>query len=589
QEAHSWRAGIQRLLLGVALPDAPERLFEGQLPVPGIEGEHAERLGRFLDFATALFELHGKVGAGRTAMEWCDLLLEALERCIVADEEEAAGQQRVRSALLALAESARTASCTSLLPLSVILRELEALLAARAPARAFAGGAATIAALRPGRPLPARVVCLVGMNDGAWPRPQSVPSFDLIAAQPRAGDRDRRHEERYAFLEALLCARDALIITFTGHDPRSNLAMPPAAILAELVDTLAKMTGCKDEALIVRHPLQPFSPAYFDGRAAALYSYDAEQCAASARLGRLQPAAAFCVAAGGEQEQAPAEVELADLLSFFAHPAKHFLRRRLGIHLEESEELLDIHEPFVPDRREAHRLRAAHLEALRAGLDGEEATRLLAARGWLPHGVAGALVSEAAAREARPLWLAAQPWAAAAQLPPVPVKLEIGGMRLVGLLEGLSANGLWRLQAGNAHAKHRLRLWIEHLVWQIVAPDDLPRTSALIARDGVIELAALADPWTPLADLLALYRRGAAAPLPFYPDTAWAWLEGKSGWRAVWQGGEFSDRPGEGQDPYWRLALRDSPDDPFGLAFEQTARFVLVPLFTALGKPIRDG
>ncbi|MCX8087412.1 MAG: exodeoxyribonuclease V subunit gamma [Rhodocyclaceae bacterium] len=586
-EAHGWREGVMRLLLGVCLPDAPERLFEGRLAVAGIEGERAELLGRFLDFATALFELHRKVGAGRTAQAWCELLLEALERFVAPAEEEVAGWQRVREAILRLAETARATDCSVPLPLTVLLRELETRLAERAPARAFASGAATIAALRPGRPIPARVVCLVGMNDGAWPRPAQRPSFDLIAAHPRAGDREPRGEERYAFLEALLAARDALLITYSGRDPRSNLEAPPAAPVAELLDVLAKMTGRPAEALIVRHPLQPFSPRYFDGSDPALFSYAAEQCRASARRAEQKAVAPFCGAPIARLREERETVELAELLSFFAHPAKYFLRRRLGLNLEESEALLDIHEPFVPNELEAHRLRQAHLEALRDGRAQEDVTALLAARGWLPHGVAGQIVSERAAREAEPLWQASRPWLEAERLPPLPVEIEIDGLQLTGFLEGLTSLGRWRLNPGNARPKHCVSFWIEHLVWQCVAPPERPRQSALVARDGTMIFRPVEEAQAHLAVLLGFFREGQTRPLPFYPETAWAWYEGKSGWPSAWHGAEFSERPGEGEDPYWKLALRDRADDPLGEDFQQTARAVLAPLFMALGKTAR--
>ncbi len=576
ESAHTWRAGLERLLLGVAMPDT-ERLYDGVLAAPGIEGNRAELLGRFIDYLEALFDLAGNVDARETADEWCDRLAAVFERFVAPDEAEENDAQRVRTTLRALAEEARAAACDVRLPLAMILRELDARLAAQAPARAFASGAATIAALQPGRPLAARVICLVGMNEGAFPRPGSAPSFDLMTRHPRVGDRERRGEERYAFLEALLCARDALIVTYTGRDPRSDTEYPPAAPLAELIDTLAAMTGRATDELVTQHPLQPFSPAYFDGTRAELSSYDAEQCAAGAAALAARAPTPFL-----GQFALPASagaVEVESLRRFLGHPLRHFLRERLGIRLEVREELLEAHEPFVADRRLEYRLRAAFFEGWRAGRDAEETVALLAARGELPHGVAGRLACHKAQAEAALLWERARPWAIAAALPPCPIRFECKAARLAGTLEGITAAGLWHVRHGRIRAVDRLRLWLDHLLLNVVCPKGAALESVLIAPDETLCLGPLPEAARHLADLLDLYRSG--EPLPFFPETAWAWANAGD-WRREWHGDAYRGIPGECDDPYVRLAVRDAVGEPLGEAFQTLAIRVCGPLKDAL-------
>jgi exodeoxyribonuclease V gamma subunit len=574
---YNWRAGLQRLLLGVALPDAPERLWNDLLPVTGIEGERAELLGRFADFAEALFDLNTKVGAGRTALEWNRILATALERFLAPTEAEESQAQRLREVLGQLGELARAANCTTHLPLSVMLRELDAQLAEQAPAQAFASGAATIAALQPGRPLPARVVCLIGMNDGAWPRPATPLGFDLMASHPRPGDFNRRGEERHAFLETLLCATDALVVTYTGRDPRSNLEQPPAAPLAELIDTLTAMTGTESATLVVQHPLQPFGADYFEAKDPRLFSFDVEHCA----TGSVKTSPSFISYKTRLEPREIGIVELDRLQRFFSNPARYFLRECLGIHLEENEELLEIIEPFVPDRLEAYRLREAHFAALAAGMSPGENTRLLRARGWLPQGVAGDLADRTAHDEAAPLWQAARAWVATERLPLCEIIFAAGGINLTGCIDGLSKQGLWRVRHGNLRSKDRLRLWIDHLVLNIAAPAGVVRQSVLFARDGALHLAPEPRAAEYLADLLAIYREGLQSPLSFFAETAWAWLEQKN-WRRTWEGDTFNQKPGERDDPYVRLALRDRADDPLGESFQQLATRILGPLRDAL-------
>jgi exodeoxyribonuclease V gamma subunit len=621
-DAHTWRAGLQRLLLGVAMPDEPERLYGEVLSVAGIEGGRAELLGRFVDYAECLFVLVQKVGAGPsqadarppvggsepglrawgavkvgaggTALEWVDFLNEVQERFLAPTETEEDEAQRIRTALAELAAHARAARCEVRLPLAVMLRELDAALTERAPARAFASGAATIAALQPNRPLPARVLCLVGMNDGAWPRPATPVSFDLIARHPRPGDRNHRGEERYAFLETLLCAGDALVVTYTGRDPRSNVEFPPAVPLAELLDTLATMTGKAVAELVVQHPLQPFSPAYFDQAVPALFSFDAEQCSASFATGatRAERSASPFLGNIPVPVSVPAAGELIEvrrLQRFFDHPVRFYLREQLGIHLEESEELLEIHEPFVTDNLDNYRLREAHFAGLKAGATAEETTRLLRARGWLPHGVVGGIASAAAHAEAQALWQSAHAWVTVAVLPPIEVRFDDGETGLSGRLDRLTAHGLWRLRFGSTRPQDMLGLWIDHLLLQLAAPPGMMKQSVLLANNGVTVLPPLDGAAAALAELLALYRQGQSAPLPFYPKTAWAWLEGKSGWRSAWFGNSFQKFPGERDDAYLRLALRDRVDDPLGPAFQQLAAQIFGPLRAAMTEKVNEG
>lgn len=607
EEAHTWRAGLRRLLLGIAMPDEPERIVGGILPVAGVEGSRAELLGRFVDFCEALFDFAekvgagpsqadappvggseqglrargaNKVGAGETAPQWSAILGAALERFLLPEETEEQEMQRLRAALDALATLAQEARCDTALPLPVFLRELDALLAERAPAQAFAGGAATIAALQPGRPLPARVVCLVGMNDGAWPRPAPRLGFDLVARHPRPGDRNRRGEERHAFLETLLCARDALLVTYSGRDARSNVEQPPAAPLAELLDTLAAMTGRGADELVVQHPLQPFGNAYFDGSQAQLFSFDAEHCPPGAR----RAAAPFLSAVALPAAEASATVEIDRLRRFLLQPVRHFLRERLGIHLEASEELLETSEPFAADGLEAYRLREACFDGLRNGETEADIAQRLDARGWLPHGVAGEIACSEARAAAAPLWEAAHPWAEAEGRPPCEVAFSDGGTELSGQLAGLTAKGLLRVRHGKTRAKDLLALWLDHLLLQIAAPADVERRSLLVAQDGATLLEPAPRAAGHLTDLLAAYRAGLAAPLPFYPETAWAWLQQRTDWLTKWHGNAFRNIPGERDDPYIALALRDATEDPLGADFERWAARILGPLREALAE-----
>ena len=136
------------------------------------------------------------------------------------------------------------------------------------------GGSVTFASMSSLRSLPYPVVCAIGLNDGAFPTTDRPAEFDLMALQPRRGDRQRRADQRNLFLDLLLAARRSLYLSYTGRSVRDNTSLPPSVLVDELLDVLVPAIA-QDlnspealkkarERLLVAHPLQPFSPAAFN-------------------------------------------------------------------------------------------------------------------------------------------------------------------------------------------------------------------------------------------------------------------------------------------------------------------------------------
>ena len=277
---HTWRQGLRRLLLGYAMGDA-DTLVAGVVPCPAVEsagleagraGVDAETLGRFLTYCEAAFALRERLAGERRPAEWAQTLREVagaffadapppLRRGGAAHARRSADEGgALREVIRDFSrEAAGGAAPVRFEVVREVLRE-HARESARARLRLADG--VSVASLAPGRIFPAEVVCVAGMNDGVFPRSPSFPSFDLVAAgAARRGDRDVRHEDRFAFLEALLAARRAFLVSCTGRGLRDDAAIPPSVLVDELRDYLGRrFPGTEFET---RHPLQPFSPRYF--------------------------------------------------------------------------------------------------------------------------------------------------------------------------------------------------------------------------------------------------------------------------------------------------------------------------------------
>ncbi|CAB1368838.1 exodeoxyribonuclease V subunit gamma [Denitratisoma oestradiolicum] len=580
-DEHSWRAGFERLLLGVALP-ADGELFRGLLPAADIEGSGVAVLGRLIDFGEALFQAHRELNRSRSLAEWSLYLAGLLPRFfdVEQDPRDTIAAQELRSALEALAVEADAADCQELMPLAVLRRALDEALESTAPGWAFCGGGVTFAALRAHRAVPCKVLCLLGLNDGEFPRNPALPGFDLVAAHPRAGDRSARDEDRHAFLEALLSVRQVLHISYLGRSIRDNSELPPSTLVSELLDSIARGYG-DPAAITVVHPLQAFSRRYFDGSGPASYAeeYAAASRAAAARRQDDRAGRPFLAAPLPPGPEAMAETSLDGLIRLLQNPARHLLRGRLGIHLEAGEGLVNSAEPFVLDGLERYGLDQLILD--RHAMGEASVHALARARGDLPHGGAGESIFRAR-------WSALAPLARrveevrAGMLPPQPVDLAFAGIALTGQLTQLSADGLVAWRPGRTRNKDLLALWVRHLILHLATPADIQPRSRLLCLDGSTTLGPVADADAQLSVLLQLAQRAGNELLPFFPETSGAFVKDSA---ANWQGQWFSDfnpELTEHTDPYFDLAFAGC--DPFGDEFQALARQVFEPLFAALEK-----
>jgi exodeoxyribonuclease V gamma subunit len=436
--------------------------------------------------------------------------------------------------------------------------------------------------------VPARIVCLIGMNDGVFPRNPPSPGFDLIHSHPRPGDRQPRHDDRYALLQALLATRERFYVSYTGRDIRDDALLPPAAPVDELLDAVCRAFGTAAlQQVVTEHPLQPFSPRY---RAAntRLFTY--------AEVGTVVPQSPSpFLAAPLQPDSQPASEEALqewlhitpdELIRFLQHPVRFLLRRRLGIELRESEAQIEANEPFLIDPREHWRFDQVIFDDLLGGATFATSLRLAQARGALPHGAAGVAVftthwpvlEQLAAKVAMARY--GEP------MPPPALDFSAHGVRLSGRLDGVFENGIVLARPGKQRVQEVLDLWVRHLLLNLAAPPGCVCRSRLLTLDDDISLRPLATT-EPLGVLLGIYRRGLCELLPLPPKTAWKYAQavhkgnGSAAWLVEWQGSEF--KYGESQDAWLDLAFRDVDlfAGELGESFHQLAMQIFAPVLEA--------
>ena len=247
------------------------------------------------------------------------------------------------------------------------------------------------------RSVPHRVVCLLGLDDGVFPRKVDVDEDDLVAADARVGDRDPRSEDRQLLLDALLAAEDHLIVTYSGRDERTNAERPPAVPIGELLDVVDRTVRLPDDPtgqvrartrVVVHHPLQPFDARNFmAGRLAGTtpWSFDAVALAGARAAGGVRTAPAPFLPRPLPPVRAEV-VELEHLVRFVQHPAKAFLRQRLGVSLSDDNDDASQALPVELDALEQWAVGDRLLAGRLAGGERDAGVAAERARGSLPPG-----------------------------------------------------------------------------------------------------------------------------------------------------------------------------------------------------------
>ncbi|WOX48712.1 exodeoxyribonuclease V subunit gamma [Aeromonas sp. XH] len=599
---NSWLFGLRRMLLGFAMGDGEP--VAGILPYADIEGQQGLALGKLAWFVDSLAEFLPRLQQAQPLPEWHACLNALLDRFYLADEDEERQLQLIRSQLTDWQAQLGEARFEQAISADLLQDYLGSVLGESRSSQRFLAGQVNFCTLMPMRSIPFRQVCLLGMNDGVYPRTLPPMGFDLMAVAGRRGDRSRRDDDRYLFLEALLSAQQGLYISYQGFSAQDNSEKVPSVLLAELIDyvrqgfVLAGDEELDDESsgrrllehLITRHPLTPYSPAYFHPEpGSGLFTYAADW------LPALSPERGAANFQSGDLPLPPEwgreqGLELAELLRFYRQPARYFLNRRLKVWFELEEATIEDSEPFELDGLQHYQLKALLLDAHLTDGDSEIRRERLQLTGLLPQGWFGSLLLEDLDGEMGKLAARLRPWVAANEADKQAVEIDIALTQ--GQLQGWIDTQKGRLlvvKPGSFNGKDLLLAWIQHLCLSLSsAPGD---TLLFDAKQSLRLPRLAADEARPrLAALVALWAQGMKRPLPFFPSTAWEWI------KAILQDPDKPDAAdkaalarfnggymvtGEGQDLYVARCFPELDDEVLA-QLQGLAREHLTPLHQAL-------
>ncbi|WP_027861026.1 exodeoxyribonuclease V subunit gamma [Marmoricola sp. URHB0036] len=520
---NTWRFGLDRVLAGVAVSDDADRFFGTTLPLDDVGSTSIDLAGRLAECLDRLREVTDRLDGSHPVDHWLAAVGDGVDQLTAVARGDEWQSAQVHRELTAMVEAASGSALELRLPdVRALMRER---LAGRPTRANFRTGTLTVATLVPMRSVPHRVVCLLGLDDGVFPRAGAVDGDDVLARRPVTGERDVRSEDRQLMLDAIVAATEHLVVTYTGANETTGQPRPPAVPLGELLDTLdTTATGGKAHALR-RHPLQAFDRRNLDSQRP--FSFDT--AALDGALAAARPRTTPPELADVELPSQPGDVELAALVSFLKHPVKEFLRRRLEIVLaDEGEEVTD-GLPVELDGLMQWQVGDRMLRDLQGGRTRQATLDKEWRRGVLPPGTLGWRLAQKIVDQAAPV---ADVAASVTQgITPTARDIDVdlgGGRRLRGTVTDLYGDRVVKVSFSKLGPRHLLEAWVPLLALCADAPGRSWSAGAIgrgefgRATDRSA-FASVADAGDLLRDLVAIYDAGMREPLPLPLKTAHAW------------------------------------------------------------------
>ena len=568
---NTWRFGLDRILTGVAMSDDSQAWLGTALPLDDVGSNRVELAGRLAEYVDRLHDTVQNLSGTRPLFEWLATLQHGVELLTLVrpgEEWQIAQMQREFSDVLAQAGD----RASTMLRLADVRELLAGHLAGRPTRANFRTGALTVCTMVPMRSVPHRVVCLVGLDDGVFPRLDAIDGDDALAREPMTGERDIRSEDRQLLLDAIGAATETLVITYTGADEHTGLPRPPAVPLMELLDALDRTTeNPAREHILTKHPLQPFDrknvipgklgvpgkPFTFDPTALA---------AAQAATGkRCEPAEFISCPL---PRQPPQDVALADLLDFFKDPVKGFFRALDCTLPWDVDDVADAI-PVEIDALQQWTVGERMLHDMLRGMDLDVAMNAEWRRGTLPPGKLGWRKAHKISDQAAALAITAlryQRMDADAR----DIDVDLGdGRRVTGTVNRVFDDRIVEVTYSKLPPKRKLQAWIS-LVALDADTSDRDWTAFCVGRgsDDGVDVCCFRKPPDALAvlrDLVLLYDAGRREPLPLPLKTSHAWAEKRCKGRdplryarSKWEGGYYD---GESAQPAHVRAW--GPNAPF--------------------------
>ncbi|UDG79835.1 exodeoxyribonuclease V subunit gamma [Candidatus Steffania adelgidicola] len=574
---NTWQFGLTRMLLGYAM-ESKSGDWQGIVPYDESSGLIANLVGQLGELLKQLRQWQDWLAQPRSLDSWGPCARKMIEDFFLPDPEAESALALMENYWQQILRSGIQTGYNQPVPVRLLREQLAQKLDQNRVNHRFLSGGINFCTLLPMRLIPYRIICLLGMNDGVYPRTPMVEGFDLMAQQPRHGDQSDRYGERYLFLELLLCAQEKLYISFIGNTLQDNTSRYPSILISELSDYITHSFYLLDDMHLnvennteqIRahlwqwHSRMPFMPENFlpDSK---FQSFANEWLPAARNEGK--PESPFITPLKPLDFNT---ISLDELMRFYRHPIRAWFVQRLGISFQQTSIELLGEEPFILDNLTRYQLNNRLLNVMINEESTEKLFRQVRGAGLLPYGAFGELYWLKESKKLAPLAQQVRAWRLL-DTQDLDIHIKLDNILLSGLLPKVQENGLLRWRPGTLSARDGILLWLEHLVYCAMGGKG---ESRIVGMRGAWHFAPL--PSCQAKDFLVFlingYSQGMTSPLLLLPRSGGAWLthcynkvtqsvnkeeirqlEAHDKLIQAWQGNKYY--PGEIEDPYLNRVL----------------------------------
>ena len=484
---NSWQAGLERMLLGYAMREE-HGIWQDSLGFDssyGLKGVLAGYLSHFFTVLSAWYEM---LQEAHSMKKWQQILSALLQDFFVQNEENHDSLLYIQEKINEVTEQLEELHFNTLLQSDVIADVMRIKLEDTPNSLKFLAGKVNFCTLLPMRAVPFRVVCLLGMNEADYPRRQTPNSFDLMQYHHQKGDRVRRDDDRYLFLEALLAARDYCYISYIGRSTIDNQSKEPSILVSQLLDYINQGQTNEGKLSIQQHTMTAFSPSNFKNSDNFNRSFAAKWLPIAKMTGHKSQKEFVTLM---ENTESITEIELDRFVGFVENPVKFFFEKQLGVYFRDEDDRIADSENFTLTGLDKYALNNHLLY-----LDESEFDRYFAqanVKGVLPRAqfgqVAAETLRETVLEFKHKITDLDKPHNASVDFTlNVPWQGKTQAIRLFGYMQNLfgETNQVIEWRFANYKERYCIRPWIYYLIQSVTQENTLP--AKLITQDQTIEL-----------------------------------------------------------------------------------------------------
>ncbi len=596
-DQNTWEAGFDRLILGYATGNT-DKTFHQTAPYP-IETDTAVAAGKFFDFFSRLTSLPNKLSQNYPIKQWAQILKEIINDFF---QTTNINQQEVRAifnAAATLIQIEKTAQYKDKIGIETIKAYLTKKLADKKTDYGFLTGKVTFCAALPMRGIPFKVICFIGLNENSFPRQDNQIGFNIISTNPIPCDKSKRNQDKYLFLEALLCTREKLYISYIGQDIRSNKTLPPSTLASELINYIEDSFALSNNSdikqhIITKHKLQPFCADYFKpNNMDKLFTYSKTQFDTAKSLLKKKTKKSTA-------PKLPAiklhnnTLQLDEMKNFFSNPSKYFANKRLSVFLPNHFDTIDKSENFNISGLNKYKLENLIIEK-KFILKNKELKNFIKASGLLPHGAIGEAIYTEILFKTDKFFKTIKKITKEKSPAYLNIKTEIKKITLSTRIPSIYDNNIIKYRYGKIRPIDKLKAWLNHLILKAAKPNEAynikligqnpynPNQTKIYTFDQNLFKK---DAEKILLNIIILFLQGNKSPLKFFPNTSYAYanhhLQNQKNAllyaKKEWQSTAFAKK--ESDNPYYKLCFDNQY--PLDSQFKKTALKIFEPLINSI-------